>query len=130
MPRSQYFLVVAAGLYNLAFAVLHLAFRRLFHWDEELPRLGHVNGAIMQVLNFCIVYLFALFACALLAFPDDMVGTAVGRFLLLGIGAFWLVRAIYQPMFFGLRHPVSVVLFVIFLLGSSLHFAAWLVARG
>jgi hypothetical protein len=130
MPRAQWLLLMGAGAFNLAFAVFHLAFPRLFHWDQELARLAAVNRAIVQVLNFCLVYLFALFACVLLVFPAEMAATALGRFLLLGMAAFWVVRAIYQPMFFSLRHWLSSLLFVLFLAGAALHLAAWLVARG
>jgi hypothetical protein len=34
---------------------------------------------------------------------------------------FWALRAVYQPMFFGLKHPLSIGLFVVFLLGTAIH---------
>ena len=39
-----------------------------------------------------------------------------------------LNRAIYQPMFFRLAHPVSTVLFLLFIAGAALHGIAWAIA--
>lgn len=130
MPATLLYVIIAAGLFNLGMAVFHLAFWRVFRWNDDLPRLRPVNRAIVQVLNLCLTFLLAFFACVLLAFPSEVVMTALGRFLLLGLSAFWLVRAIYQPMFFGMKHPASVGFLAIFLAGSVLHGAAWYLARG
>lgn len=118
-------LIVAAGVFNLAFAVFHLFFWRLFRWDEELPRLGAVNRGIMQVLNLSLTYCFAVSALLLLSFPIAVASTDIGRFLLLAMTGFWLMRAVFQPMFFGLKAPLSLGLFVVLIVGVLLHGAAW-----
>ncbi|MGQ0835157.1 MAG: hypothetical protein ACT4O5_09605 [Gammaproteobacteria bacterium] len=130
MSRLASGLIVTAGLFNLAFAIFHLFFWRLFDWQKELPRLGISNRGIMQVLNLCMTYVFAVTASVLFLFPNEVAGTELGRFLLIAIAGFWLARAIFQPMFFGLQHPLSVVLLGVFILGTILHGLAWWVARG
>ena len=47
-----------------------------------------------------------------------------GRLALGSFALFWALRAVYQPMFFGLKHPLSIGLFVVFLLGTAIHATA------
>jgi hypothetical protein len=46
------------------------------------------------------------------------------------MASFWLARALIQPSFFGLRHPLSLTLFVVFIVGAVIHGTAWAMARG
>lgn len=130
MPSKLSWLIAAAGVFDVVLAVFHLTFWRILRWDDELQRLGEVNRGVVQVLNLALTFLFAFIGGMLLLFPADLAATGLGRFLLLGMSAFWLVRAIYQPMFFTLRHPLSVVLLVVFLAGSIVHGAAWFLSLG
>jgi hypothetical protein len=118
-------LIVATGVFYAALAVFHLAFWRVFRWDTELTRLGSVNRGIMQVLNLCLTYLFAVAAVGFIAWPAALAASAVGRFLLAALTVFWLLRVLYQPWFFGLGHRFSKWLFMIFIVGLLLHAAAW-----
>jgi len=128
MSRVAAALIVASGLFNLAFAVFHLLFWRLFNWHDELRRLGMANRGVMQVLNLCLIYVFTVVALILLSFPREAFATELGAFLLLAMAGFWLLRAILQPMFFHLRHPLSQGLFAMFVIGTLIHGAAsWLI---
>jgi hypothetical protein len=122
--------VFSAGLFNLALAGFHLFFWRLFRWPHELPKLGFANRGIMQILNLCLIFFFVLMGGIFLVSPNEVAGIGLGRSLLLGMTVFWLVRTVYQPMFFGLRHPLSAGLFGVFILGALLHGMAWWRARG
>jgi hypothetical protein len=122
-------LIVAAGAYNLAFALFHLLFWRLFHWPEQLPKLTVANAGIMQVMNLCLTYLFVVCGAICLWFGAALVETELGRFVLLALAGFWFIRTVYQPMFFGLTHPCSRMLFVIFIAGTAIHGAAWWLVR-
>ncbi|MGQ0834805.1 MAG: hypothetical protein ACT4O5_07770 [Gammaproteobacteria bacterium] len=129
MSRVAFGLIVAAGSFNLAFAIFHLFFWRLFNWQQELARLGMANRGIMQVLNLCMTYVFAVTAAVFLLFPGEIAGTELGRFLLVASAGLWLFRAILQPMFFGLQHSLSAALFVLFILGTLVHGLAWWLVR-
>jgi hypothetical protein len=129
MSRAASALIVAAGLFNLAFAVFHVLFWRLFDWRNELARLGVANRGIMQVLNLCLTYVFIVAAVLLLFFPPEAFATEMGAFLLLAMAGFWLLRAVLQPMFFRLRHPLSQGLLALFVIGTLLHGAAWWLMR-
>jgi hypothetical protein len=121
--------ILAAGVFNLALALFHLSFWRLFKWPRSLAESGALNRSVTQILNLAITYLFALSAFACFLFPADLAGTALGHFWLLAMAVFWLVRAFVQPPFFGLKHPASLALFGVFLLGAVIHGVAWIQVR-
>ena len=122
--------ILAAGAFNLALAIFHLSFWQLFGWPKTLAPGGAVNSRITQILNLAIAYLFVLAGLLCLLFPADMAASAVGNFWLASMAGFWLARAVIQPVFFGLRHPMSVVLFGVFILGAMVHGMSWATARG
>lgn len=58
---------------------------------------------------------------ACLLYGDDLATSGLGRFVLGSFALFWALRALYQPVFFGLKHPLSIGLFVAFVLGTAIH---------
>lgn len=117
--------IFAAGVFNLALAIFHLSFWRLFNWPKSLSESGAVNRSVTQILNLAVTYLFLLSALVCFMFPSDLAATAFGRFWLAAMAVFWAARALIQPSFFGLRHPVSLALFGVFILGAIIHGIAW-----
>jgi hypothetical protein len=122
-------LILAAGAFNLALALFHLLFWRLFKWPHSLAASGALNRSVTQILNLAIAYLFSLSALVCFFFPVDLAQTALGQFWLLAMAIFWLARALVQPVFFGLRHPASLALFGVFVLGAVIHGMAWIQVR-
>ncbi len=114
-------LVVAGGVLTAAFAVFHLFFWKLFRWKTDLATLSSVNRAIVQILNLCLTFVFVVFAYLSLVHSSELLTTGLGRSLLFLISVFWYLRAIEQVVFFGLRKPLSILLFVLFLVGGSLY---------
>ena len=109
------------GFYNVAFLVFHAMFWKLFKWKNQLPKLTPINGAIMQVLNLCLMFCFLLFGYISLFHTSELVTSSMGRVLLLFIALFWLARAIEQLVFFSFRSPVSILMTILFLLGFCLY---------
>jgi len=118
--------VTAGGLFAAAFAVFHLFFWKLFRWNTDLAKLTSLNRAIVQVLNLSLTFVFVIFAYLAFAHSAEVLSTALGRALLFSIAALWYLRAIEQIVFFGLRSRLSMMFFVIFLLGGSLNALALL----
>lgn len=119
--------VFSSGIFNLAFALFHIGFWRIFNWPGSLGSLGAVNRQILYVLNLAVTAFFMLSGALLLAYPDDVTSTGLGAALLWGLTLFWLLRAFLQPAMFGLQKPLSTVLFLVFLFGAGLHgWAAYL----
>jgi len=122
--------IFAAGVFNLALAAFHLSFWRLFDWPRSLSESGALNRSVTQILNLAVTYLFVLSALVCFLFPSELAATALGRFWLMAMASFWLARALIQPSFFGLRHPLSLTLSGVFIAGTIIHGTAWVMARG
>jgi hypothetical protein len=121
--------LVMGGLFNLAFAVFHILFWRIFDWKRDLESLSFNNRQIMQVLNLCLIFAFVLFAWISFFHRNELLQTALGRSILILIALFWLLRAIEQVLFFGLNRPASVAFLVVFLIGALLYAYPWMVNR-
>lgn len=118
-------LIRAGGAFCLAFAAFHLFFPLLFRWQAALAPLDAVNRGIVRIMNLCLTFLFAAFGFLALRYAEDMLFTALGHALLVVLAAFWLVRALEQWWFFGLRDPRSLAFFGAFLAGSALFVIPW-----
>ena len=129
MPQNTGAWVLAAGIFNLALAAFHLSFWRLFSWPRSLSDSGALNRSVTQILNLAVTYLFVLSALVCFLFPSELAETALGRFWLIAMASFWLARALIQPLFFGLRHPLSLTIFGVFIVGAIIHGTAWTIAR-
>ena len=113
--------IIIGGLYNLAFALFHLMFWRLFGWKEDLASLARINRAIMQVINLCLTFVFLVFAYISLFHTTELLSTSLGKTLLVLIFIFWVLRAIEQIVFFGLRKKISVTLLVVLVFGALIY---------
>ena len=114
-------LIVAGGVLTAAFVVFHLFFWKLFRWKTDPATLTSLNRAIVQILNLCLTFAFVVFAYISLVHPVELLTTDLGRSLLLLIAVFWYLRAAEQVLFFGLRRPISVMFFALFVVGGSLY---------
>lgn len=117
------FLVLSA-LHDAFFAGFHLLFPKFFGWRNALARLDPVNHAIVHVMNLALVGLFALAAlfCGWLTTQPTL--DAGSRLTLTGLGTFWLFRGLLQPLFFRIRHPISLALAIAFAAGGAFHLIA------
>jgi hypothetical protein len=118
---DSYVVIKIGGLYQLAFLIFHAMFWKLFKWNHELPKLDHINGAVMQVLNLCLMFYFLVFGYVSLFHTSELTTSGMGRALLLFMALFWLVRAIEQLVFFSAKRPLSLAMFLLFLLGFGLY---------
>ena len=119
------FLITAGGYASLGWLVFHLCFWWLFEWRAELRRLSFTNRNVMQILNLCLSFVFALFAFLSLRHTEEILGpTPLGRTALAGIGGFWLLRFVEQPLFFGFTWP-SIVFSLLFALTSACYLLPW-----
>jgi hypothetical protein len=120
----------AGGVFNVAFALFHAAFWQIFDWERDLASLTKVNRAVMQILNLCLTFVFLAFAYLSFGHTEELQTTRLGNALLSLMAFFWMLRAVEQAAFFGLRNRLSSALFGLFLVGTSLYaYPAW-VSRG
>jgi hypothetical protein len=121
VEMDSYVAIKIGGFYQIAFLIFHAMFWKIFKWRLELPKLTPINGAIMQVLNLCLMFCFLVFGYVSLFHTSELISTGLGRSLLLFMALFWMVRAIEQLVFFSRKRPVSLAMFVLFLFGFCLY---------
>lgn len=114
---------VLASIFDIGFGLFHLMFWRLFGWPTTLTSAGKINAAVAQTLNVMLTYCFFAYGAVLFWLRAD---ENVGVLALTGAG-FWFLRALLQPIFFSIKHRLSIVLTMVFLVGGALHAAASLV---
>jgi len=113
--------VLVGGIYNLAFGIYHLMFWKLFKWKEDLKNIHLVNRGIMQILNLCLAFLFFVMAYISIFNIKDLLDTGIGKTLIISFAVFWLLRSIEQIVFFGLKSKISVIHFILFILGALIY---------
>ena len=84
------------GTLLMLLALIHIPFPRYFGWKEELKVLSLMNSQMMRVHTFFIA--LTVFLMGLLCFTSsyELVHTALGRKICLGIGIFWTCRLFIQ----------------------------------
>lgn len=123
--KSQVWIYAAAG-YNVALAVFHLGFWRMFRWKEELAKLHPVNRGVMQVMNLMLAAVFLLLAAVQVLNAAELTATPLGRLLMAGVTGLWVLRAVLQPIFWPTVAKATNAAFIcLFMLGAGLHALAF-----
>lgn len=117
-------LIKIGGFASIGWFVFHCFFWRLFNWKSQLKRLNEVNNGVMQVLNLCLSFVFLIFAAVSLLYATELLDAGLGRALLAGIGCFWVLRLIEQPLFFGFSR-ISNLFSLLFAATAACYLAAW-----
>ena len=86
-------LLYVGGSITLCFSLFHLAFWKLFNWQEELIKLDPENKGIMQMLNIVSVYtlLFGAFVSFYLAKRKGAF-SFIEKALIIFIAGYYIVR--------------------------------------
>ena len=113
--------VITGGVYHVGLIIFHLFFWKLFRWQEELSKISFINRAVMQVMNISLIFIFFIFAYLSLFHTVELLATSTGRTLLILISLFWLLRALQQILFFGLKSRISVFFTLVFFGGFIIY---------
>jgi hypothetical protein len=112
-----------AGVIDLALAVFHILFWRLFGWPERLHASGSLNTAITQTMNAMLIYLFAAYGAGLIYLALQSAAQLSGfarAYAVAGTGALvW--RTALQFRYFPMRDWRSVVITAVFVIAALLH---------
>ncbi|MCB1307807.1 MAG: hypothetical protein KDK30_06495 [Leptospiraceae bacterium] len=110
-------LSVAGIVYHTGLAVFHLSFGRLFQWNRQLRKIDPINRSIMPVMNWCLIFVFGMAAIWFGYYACNAGANGTTTHILVFLTAFWLVRSILQPIYFGMSGK-SLVFLMIFILGT------------
>lgn len=113
--------VLLGGIYHIGFIIFHLFFWKIFNWDVTLRKLNSIDRSTIQVLNISLTFVFTIFAYLSINYSAELVSTKLGLSILLFISLFWFFRAIQQVYFYGLKNRLSIMLFIIFILGGIIY---------
>lgn len=114
-------LLYICGIYNLAFAIFHIFFWKIFKWNDDLRKISIGNRAIIQILNIRLIYMFFLMAFVYIFYPDQLIETKIGFVLLIGFLGFWIGRTIEQFIFLRVKSKMVTILTVVFFIGVIIH---------
>lgn len=112
--------ILFCGLYNIGFALFHISFWKIFHWDSDLKKLSFANKAVIQILNIQIIYYFIFVAFICLCYPIELLTTKFGCIFLGGTSLFWFIRTIQQFIYLRVNNYKIHVLTFIFAIGTLL----------
>ncbi len=113
--------IYLGGLFNFSIAIFHMFFWRIFDWNRDLRSIRFVNRAVMQIMNLSLIVIFFLFAFISFSYPVDLLITRLGHAIILSISVFWFLRAFMQAVFFGFKNKISVMFFILFLIGGMIY---------
>jgi len=117
---NNHIIIYALGIHATAFAIFHVLFWKLFRWKTGLHQVSKINKAILPILNVQLIYIFVVTAIVCFVFTSELVTTNPGRFFLVAVSFFWIIRFIQQFIFLRINHWMTHALSVLFALGSIL----------
>ena len=88
-----------AGILQIALALFHAGFPRRFGWKEELASVSLLSRQVMYVHTLFIALTVFLIGVLCVTSASDLINTALGQRVSLGLAIFWLTRLVVQ--FFG-----------------------------
>lgn len=88
-----------AGILQIGLALLHAGFPKRFEWKTELAPLSLLSRQVMYVHTFFIALTVLLMGVLCVTSANDLLNTALGQRISLGLAIFWLTRLVIQ--FFG-----------------------------
>lgn len=92
-------LLEITGVLLMGLALLHTVFPRHFRWKDETAELSLVTRQILYVHTFFIALTVFLMGLLCLTSAKELMHTALGRRICLGLAVFWGTRLCIQ--FFG-----------------------------
>jgi hypothetical protein len=117
---NKVLLLIGGGI-NLVFALFHVALGQALGAQGVLSCLSPDNRATVYTLNFSVAFTCLAFAYLSLFHWKEMLGRKMGTAVLAVIGAFWVLRAVNQVVFYGLSASDTPLWTVVCLLISLLY---------
>ena len=99
------FLQIIAAL-QIGVAIMNLFLVRLLKWEAELRAMPLLVREVFQVHAWFISVSLAIFGVLTWRFAEEMAkgSQPIGRWLCVGIGAFWAIRTVLQVTYYSSSH--------------------------
>ncbi len=118
-------LLKMGAIFHLICALFHIAFPKMFNWDENLSELSAEKSVIIKqnlhIMNICLLLFWFVFAIIPFFFSSELLISPLGKTILFLIVAFWTIRIfILQPIYVGIKTKESWQMIIFFLIGYIL----------
>ncbi len=94
-------ILVVGGIYHLCWVFFDSNWPHLFAWKRTLAPLDDINRALLYILSRLIILLYLYIATLSFFFQDALLGTPLGKSVLIFVTVYWAFRAFMQIQFFG-----------------------------
>ncbi len=84
------------GWLLMLLALVHVIFPRYFNWKEDLAPLSLINRQMMKTHTFFIAFMVFLIGLLCAVAAQDLISTALGKKICIGLTAFWGLRLLFQ----------------------------------
>lgn len=89
------------GFTLLLLGLLHIIFPRYFKWKTELAPLSLINRQLMEVHTFFIALVVLLMGLLCLTTTSADWKTPMGRLIAIGFATFWIIRLVFQFLYYS-----------------------------
>ena len=89
----------AGGILTIVVAIMHVGLPLIMEWYREIKDLSPQARKTIVDRNSFLILLLLVIAFLMFAHPEELQNTNMGRSLLLIMGFYWFLRAIWR--FFG-----------------------------
>ncbi len=136
--------VYGGGIFHLGWALFDSLWPKVFNWKKTLAPLDELQRSLPYILSRLLVLLYLGFAYLSFLQTEALLGSDIGRSILIFISVYWTVRTVMQIQFAGLfgkankfvvdksdygfpinsdmsNQALSNVFVAVFLLGIALH---------
>jgi hypothetical protein len=84
------------GIILILLSFIHPFFPRYFSWKEDFAGVSVINRQMMYVHTYFIGLIVFLIGILCLCCTSDMIHTSMGKYICLGLSAFWAIRLYCQ----------------------------------
>ena len=112
--------IYTGGILTIGMAIFHTRFYRLFRWNEEYEKLSEVNRRIFYTIHIFLLLIFLVIGILSLIYASTLsqcLGIALGFNLFISL--FWLMRIVWQIIYFKGKAMHYLLIVYFFLLFAS-----------
>ncbi len=107
--KTSIILLRIAGIINILFLVFHLAFAKLFNWNQELSCLSQLNYSIMLTYHYIVILVLSFMALIPLFQTKALLSSSLKYGVLTMFCLFYIIRIIAEFTLFGITDHSSVI---------------------
>jgi hypothetical protein len=110
--KTQIILIRIVGVISLIFMLFHIAFNKLFDWDNTLNCLSQSNRSIMLTYHYISILVTGFMAYISIIQTKALLNSSLKISILGLFDLFYMIRIITEFTLFGFSIPQSLVILI------------------